>query len=200
MWSIAADLPAANALGGSAWGTMLVLGASLGGLVNVWAGPYACFGIDVACLLAAAVLALRVRRPLQAPRDPSAVITQPRRAIAEALRYIRRQPRVAALVTVKSAVGLGNGVLAVFPILATTVYGLSSIATGLLFAARGLGALVGPLLFRRVLGHRRWLMPGLAVSMGRVRVRVPGGVGKPVVLAGAHPRGDGPRRGVAATG
>ena len=26
-------------------------------------------------------------------------------------------------------------------------------------------ALIGPLLFRRVLGHRSWLMPGLAVSM-----------------------------------
>jgi hypothetical protein len=60
---------------------------------------------------------------------------------------------------------MGNGVLAVFPILATVVFGLTSLATGLLFAARGLGALLGPLLLRRVLVHQSWLLPGLAVSM-----------------------------------
>ncbi len=159
------DLPAANALAGSAWGTMLVVGASLGGLLDVAVGPYACFGIDLACLAAAALIVLRVRRPMQAPREPSARPVSPPRAIVEALGYIRREPRVLSLVTVKTAVGLGNGVLAVFPVLATVVYAVGSAGTGLLFAARGLGALVGPLLLRRVLTHRSWLMPGLAISM-----------------------------------
>ena len=161
----AEDLPAANALGGSAWGTMLVVGASLGGVVNAIAGPYVCFAIDVVCLALAAFLVTRVRRPMQQPREASFTPPPALTAIAEALRYILRHPRVLSLVTVKSAVGFGNGVLAVFPILASVVFGLSSIATGLLFAARGLGALVGPLLFRRVLTHRKWLMPGLALSM-----------------------------------
>ncbi len=159
------DLPAANALGGSAWGTMLVVGASLGGVVNQVFNPYVCFAIDLACLGVAALLVWLVRRPLQTPRDVDVAPTRPLRAIGEALRYIRREPRVLSLVTVKSAVGLGNGVLAVFPILATVVSAVGSVGTGLLFAARGIGALVGPLLLKRVLGHRSWLMPGLAVSM-----------------------------------
>src|SRR5690606_25680289 len=98
-------------------------------------------------------------------RGGSRVATPPWRAIGESLRYIRHNPRVASLVTVKSAVGLGNGVLAVFPILAVSVFTIGPIGTGLLFAARGLGALVGPLLMRRVLVRRTWLMPGLAISM-----------------------------------
>ena len=85
--------------------------------------------------------------------------------IAEALRFIRARPRVASLVTVKSGVGIGNGVLAAFPVLAATVFGMGAIATGLLFAARGLGVIVGPLLFRRLLERREWLLPGLAISM-----------------------------------
>jgi len=93
------------------------------------------------------------------------VAARPLHAMVEAVRYIRREPRVLSLVTVKSAVGLGNGVLAVFPVLSTLVFGIGSIGTGLLFAARGFGALIGPLLFRRVLTHRTWLMPGLALSM-----------------------------------
>jgi MFS family permease len=160
----AKDLPAANALAGSAWGTMAVVGASLGGVLSQVVSPYACFTITVVCLAGAALLVLRVRRPLQAsPTGPRAT-ARPLREIAEAVRFIRTRPQVVPLVTVKSAVGLGNGVLAVFPMLAG-VFGLGAIATGLLFAARGLGALTGPLLFRRVMEHRAWLVPGLALSM-----------------------------------
>jgi len=161
----AADLAAANALAGSAWGTMAVVGASLGGVLSQVVSPYACFGITVVCLAAAALLVLRVRRPLQASRSGPRVAARPVQEIAEAMRYIRARPRVASLVTVKSAVGLGNGVLAAFSVLAVVTYGLGAVATGLLFAARGVGVIVGPLLFRRVLEHRDWLVPGLAVSM-----------------------------------
>ena len=101
---------------------------------------------------------------MQAPREAAAP-TRTLRAIGESLRYIRREPRVLSLVTVKSAVGLGNGVLAVFPVLAIVVFAVGPLGTGLLFAARGLGALIGPLLLRRVLTHRTWLLPGLAISM-----------------------------------
>jgi MFS family permease len=161
----AVDLPAANALGGSAWGTMLVVGASLGGVLTAVFSPYVCFAIAVACLLVAAILVWRVRRPMQADRESAMAPARPLRAIGESLAYIRRNPRVLSLVTVKSAVGLGNGVLGVFPLLGTVVFGVGPIGTGLLFAARGLGAFIGPILFRRVLGHRSWLMPGLAISM-----------------------------------
>lgn len=157
------DLPAANALAGSAWGTMLVVGASLGGVVSAAVSPYACFAIAVAAIGVAAVLTSRIRRPLQGERDHSQPL-RPLRALTESLAYIRSETRVLSLVTVKSAVGLGNGVLAVFPVL-SAVFGAGSIGTGLLFAARGLGALSGPLLMRRVLTRSRWLMPAMAASM-----------------------------------
>ena len=160
-----ADLPAANSLGGSAWGTMLVVGASLGGVLSSAFGPYVCFGLTLVCLFGSASLVWRVRRPMQADRDPAVADARPLRAIGEALRFIRHNPRVLSLVTVKSAVGVGNGVLGVFPILATVVFAAGPLGTGLLFAARGLGALVGPLVLRPVLSRRSWLMPGLAVSM-----------------------------------
>ncbi|MGC4887461.1 MFS transporter [Micromonospora sp. DT227] len=158
------DLAAANAVAGSAWGTMAVVGASLGGILSAAAGPYACFWVAAAGLAGAAALAALIRRPLQAPRDPAAVVPRPAAAIREALGYIARRPRVLALVTVKSAVGLGNGVLTVFPLLAG-VYGVGAVGAGLLFAARGAGALVGPILMRRVLSNRAWLLTGLALSM-----------------------------------
>lgn len=158
------DLAAANAVAGSAWGTMTVVGASLGGILSAASGPYASFWVAAAGLAGAAVLAALIRRPLQAPRDPAATVPRTLAAIREALGYIAHRPRVLALVTVKSAVGLGNGVLTVFPLLAG-VYSVGAVGAGLLFAARGAGALVGPILMRRVLSNRAWLLTGLALSM-----------------------------------
>ncbi|WP_422743544.1 MFS transporter [Micromonospora sp. WMMD754] len=159
-----ADLAAGNAVAGSAWGTMTVVGASLGGILSAAAGAYASFWVAAAALAGAAGLAALIRRPLQAPRDPAATVPRTWAAIREALGYIAHRPRVLALVTVKSAVGLGNGVLTVFPLLAG-VYGVGAVGAGLLFAARGAGALVGPILMRRVLSNRAWLLTGLALSM-----------------------------------
>jgi MFS family permease len=158
-----ADLAQANVIAGASWGTMAVVAASLGGVLAAQIGPYACFGITAACLILAVLLVWPIRRPMQVavPASPSRTLA----AIGEALRYIGAQPRVAALVTVKSAVGLGNGVLTAFPLLAGTVFGIGASGTGALFGARGLGALVGPILLRRVLVHRSWLLPGIAVSM-----------------------------------
>jgi MFS family permease len=158
------DLATGNAVAGSAWGTMGVVGASLGGLISEAVGPYACFWIAAVALAAAAGLTGLIRRPLQAPRDHAVPAQRGWAALGEALRYISARPRLRALVTVKSAVGLGNGVLTVFPLLAG-VYGVGAIGAGLLFAARGAGAVAGPVLMRRVLTRRSWLLPGLALSM-----------------------------------
>ncbi|MEV6493494.1 MFS transporter [Actinoplanes sp. NPDC051633] len=157
------DLAAANAVSGSTWGTMTIVGASLGGVVSSAFGPYVSFGVTVVCLLAGAAVTALIRRPLQAPRETA---ERPRtwHALIEALRYIGARPRIRALVTVKSAVGLGNGVLTVFPLLAG-LFGVGALGAGLLFAVRGAGALVGPLVMGPVLRRRSWLLPGLALSM-----------------------------------
>ena len=55
--------------------------------------------------------------------------------------------------------------LALFSVLAIEVFAVGSIGTGLLFAARGAGALIGPFLLRRLIGEGRWLLGGLSISM-----------------------------------
>jgi MFS family permease len=180
-----ADLAAANALAGSAWGTMTIVGASLGGIISSAFGPYVSFGVAALSLLAAGVATALIRRPLQAPRQADNPVQQAWPALLEALRYIGARPRVRALVTVKSAVGLGNGVLTVFPLLAAS-FNVGALGAGLLFAVRGAGALVGPLLMRPVLNRRSWLLPGLALSMsayGLAYVGVAAAPWFPLVLA-----------------
>ncbi|MEV7226721.1 MULTISPECIES: MFS transporter [Polymorphospora] len=159
-----AELAGATAVAGAAWGTMAIVGASLGGVLSSAVGPYACFWIAAGALAVAIVLAGLIRRPLQAPRDGAQHVQHPVAALREAVQYVVRRPRLRALVTVKSGVGLGNGVLTVFPLLAG-VYGVGALGAGLLFAVRGVGALLGPMLMRPVLTRRSWLLPGVALSM-----------------------------------
>jgi MFS family permease len=158
------DLPAANVLAGSAWGTMLVIGASLGGILAQVIGNDGCYLLDTALLLVAAVLTMLVRRPFQADGH-GARHHGTGKALAEAVVYIRGDARVRALVTVKSAVGVGNGSLTLFPLLATAVFHTGPLGTGLFYAARGLGALAGPLMLRGPLMRPGRLLIGLAASM-----------------------------------
>jgi MFS family permease len=158
------DLPTANAIAGSAWGTMLVVGASLGGLIASLLGPHPSFLVAAASLAAATVLTLRIRGRFQAEREQRPA-TRAYPLLVEAVRYIAARPRVRALVTVKAAVGVGNGVIAAFPILASQVFGVGTFGMGLLYGARGLGAVIGPLLLRGVLTSPGRLLPGLAISM-----------------------------------
>lgn len=157
------DLPAANVLVGAAWGTMLAVGAAIGGLLDSLLGAQACFLIDAASFVLSALLVGSTRRAFQEERAPRTATPRLLGEVGESLSYIGRTPRVAALVTVKSAVGLGNGVLPLLPLLATGTFGVGPIGTGLLFAARG--ALLGPLAVRRWATQERWLWRVLLMGM-----------------------------------
>jgi MFS family permease len=106
-----------------------------------------------------------IRRPMQSPQEAPEHRQRAWPALIEGARYVAGRPRILALVTIRVGIGLGNGVLTVFPLLAG-LYGAGSVGTGLLFALRGAGAVVGPLLVRPLLGRRSWLLPGAALLMG----------------------------------
>jgi MFS family permease len=163
-----ADLAMANALSGAAWGTMLAVGAALGGLAAELVGPYWCFGIDVASFLLSAVLTALARTPFGEPRAERH--TTVRDDIRETLVYARADRRVIALLTCKPGPAMGNGVLALFPLLGPQVFGVGGTGVGLLFAARGLGAVTGPFVMRRFVardeGNLWWVLAASVASFG----------------------------------
>jgi MFS family permease len=157
-----ADLAAANAGAGAAFGTISIIAASIGGLLVAVFDPYISILLTMLALLAAVVLVWGIRQPFQSESNGQ---TSSLAAVREGFRFLLNAPRVRSLVTVKSAVGLGNGAFTVYPLLAVS-FGIGGIGTGLLFAARGLGVLLGPLLLSRQFStHGRWLIPSLGLSM-----------------------------------
>ena len=143
------DLATASVLSGASWGTMLAVGAALGGLVSATLGFTACFLIDAVLLLGAAVLTASTRRPFSDPTLPAREARPPLQDIGEAVGYARRDRRVLALITCKSGPAFGNGALSLFPLYGAAAFGLGPLGIGLMYSARGVGALAGPLLMRR---------------------------------------------------
>jgi MFS family permease len=147
------DLPTANVLVGSAWGTMLAVGAGVGGVFTALAGRDAAFVADAVSFLASALLLASIRRPFSEARDEHEVHPGIVSATAETLRYARSDSRVMALLAVKGGFGLAGGVLVLLPVFATTVYHQGDVGIGILYGLRGVGALVGPFLAKRIAGN-----------------------------------------------
>lgn len=151
------DLALAQSLMGAVWGSMLLVGAGIGGVVAEVFGIYTAFVIDAASFAVSAWLVRGIERPMQ-ERDAA----RPERSdLGAALRYIRGDRTVSRLVLAKVGVSSANGTVGLLPAFAAGKFAGTNIATGLLFAARGLGALLGPLLARGLAGATpsvRWIV------------------------------------------
>jgi MFS family permease len=143
----AEELASAQSLMGAVWGSMLMVGAGIGGLVAELFGRQTAFIVDAASFAISAWLHAGIRRPMQ-----QAVVGRAGGSVRSAIAYIRDTPVVLRLVFAKGGVSSANGIVGLLPAFAASRFAGTSIATGLLFAARGLGAMVGPMLARGAIG------------------------------------------------
>ena len=166
------DLAEANVLIGSAWGTMLAVGAALGGLVAATLGRDVAFAVNAASFGASALLIVGIRRSFRAPReDRQPGATNERGGVAESIRVVLRFARgnrtLAALLLAKTTFGVGTGVIVLLAVFGRDMFKAGDAGIGILFAARGLGALIGPFLVRSIVGvSERGLIGGIAASFG----------------------------------
>ena len=160
------DLPAANALNGSLWGTMLAVGAGLGGVVSGAFGADTAFLVDAVSFLVSAALLMSIRRRFSESRHETTEHPSAIDATRETWRFARRDRRVLSLLAVKFGFGAAAGLLALIPVMALDVFKSGNVGFGLLMAARGVGALIGPFLGHRIAGpgHRR-LFPAIGLSL-----------------------------------
>lgn len=146
----AEDLSTANALIGAAWGTMVAVGAAIGGVVAATLGRDATFAVYPFLFAVSAWLVLGVRRSLREPGAAPTELDAPlglaglRSTITETWGLARTDRTISALLFTKTTFGVGTGIIAMLAITSDELYGAGELGVGLLFAARGLGALVGP--------------------------------------------------------
>ncbi len=166
------ELPEANVLVGASWGTMLAVGAALGGAVAAVFGRDVAYVVNAASFAASAVLVLGIRRSFVEVRRGMGAESADRgghdgvvASIGTVLRFARGNRTLAALLLSKTTFGVGSGVIVLLAVFGRTVFGAGDVGIGVLFAARGLGALLGPFLVRGIAGtSERGLILGIAAS------------------------------------
>lgn len=161
------ELLPANALSAATWSLALAVGAATGGLVTALLGRNVAFVINSLSFFASAILIQRIRvRETHLEHASPSEDFSPSRARASTLRdgaeYIRQNPKVLVLVLAKAGLGCMGGMLLLLTVFGERIFpiaGKGALAMGLLYAARGVGAGVGPLIGDRVarnLQTRMW--------------------------------------------
>ena len=154
------ELLPANALSSATWSAMLAIGASVGGLVTAVAGRNAAFVVNAASFFASAWFIGRTRfdaTPAAVPRPSNLASLTGYADLAEGFRYVRRHPHVAALMFVKTGWGLAGGVLLLLAIFGQRIFpvaGSTAAGIGVLYGARGIGAGLGPIGLRWMIGQK----------------------------------------------
>jgi MFS family permease len=142
------ELAPATVLMGSTWGTMLAAGAAIGGLVTMKFGRDLSFVVDAASFLLSAGILWMMRARFSEQRSPHHEYPPLLESFRQTFSYAKAHPRVLALLTVKGGYSIGAGVIAMLSVFGKEVFRAGAVGIGLLFAARGLGALFGPFMVR----------------------------------------------------
>ncbi|TMC29625.1 MAG: MFS transporter [Chloroflexi bacterium] len=160
------ELASAVALNSTAFNLARIVGPAIGGIVIAAFGVAACFWLNGASYLGviAALLTIR-RRPLTAGPLLSAL-----ELIVEALRYVARTPALAGLFLLLFVAGtFGANFNLVLPLFTRVTLHANADTLGYLFAAQGVGALIGALTMtaagRFLLHPRRIVLGGLLFAL-----------------------------------
>ncbi len=134
------ELASAVALNSIAFNLARVIGPALGGIVIATLGVAACFSLNAISYLGVMIALLTIRRrPLTAGPPQTAI-----QLIGEALRYVGRTPTLAGLFLLLLIAGtFGANFNLVLPLFTRVVLHANADTLGYLFAAQGLGALIG---------------------------------------------------------
>src|SRR6476659_10428670 len=171
------ELVSANAISSVTWSVMLTLGAAIGGVVTGLFGTNVSFILDALSFLLSAALITSVRIPKRPPREKQKLTVNRALGITETIegvRYVKKRPRVLALLLVKPAWGMGGGILTLLAVFGEKIFPVGRDAAtgiGVLFAARGIGTAVGPIVARRISGEGKKSMQisiGVAFLIGGV--------------------------------
>ncbi|HEX9037482.1 MAG TPA: MFS transporter [Ktedonobacterales bacterium] len=160
------SLAGANALEGMSIGSMTILGAALGGVAATWFGPRPSFIINAVSFALSAILTISVAIPRTLSSE-----TRGLAALQEPLSLIRRSPALKLVFALSFVVPLGAGASQTLtPVYGARVFNAGDQGIGTLFAAIGVGYLLGGLVAPRFAARPSLTMVVSLVACGMMEV------------------------------
>ena len=165
------ELPIVAMLGQTTFATMLFVGAFLGGAVTTLFGRDAAFILNAASFAASAVLISRTRASFSDQNSRSALSGGGvLRVLTEGLRYLRGDAFVRGYILAKPAAAWALGAFGLFGTYSVLIYKAGDWGTSLLYAGRGIGAFVSPLLVAGLIARQDLPRMHRIISIGMVLV------------------------------
>ncbi len=151
------ELGTANVLGTITWSVMLTLGAAVGGLVSGIFGIYTAFTIDGITFLLSIVFLLMVTYSHDVDAESDQSVSAAMQSYIDGLRYLRQKSDILLIALHKSflTVTTWAGIQVIQVSIAEDLFVIGeggSISLGLMFAFQGIGAALGPVVGRYIVG------------------------------------------------
>lgn len=154
------ELLTANALSSATWSVMLAAGAALGGFATEFLGVRGVFIIDSLTYIVSAFFIYRTTIPQETDVRPVGPLLRTAiREILDGWRHLRIYPRVGRIALAKVAwAGAGGGLVFMLALLGEQLRPeAEAVGIGLLYAVRGVGTGIGPIVARAVFTDwKRW--------------------------------------------
>jgi MFS family permease len=160
----------ANMLGGVTWSVMSAVGGALGGLVAGTFGIMTALVIDSSTFAISALLIAHIMPGKPNPRVHIRTTIKPLADFMDSLRTVRQRPTIATTLLVKGSSSLGSmdTLMIVYATALFTVGDRGAVSLGILWAAYGMGAVLGPFVFEpfndgSITRMRRFILAGFAL-------------------------------------
>ncbi|SMO88838.1 MFS transporter [Gracilimonas mengyeensis] len=172
------DLTNANIISTATWSIIFTTGMAIGGFATEWLGTDRVLILDTLTYLLSAWFVYRAAIPQKSLSDAELKRTRnPFKGISEGLRYLLSNRHILrpSLAKGTSTMFLG-GLVYLLIIVSEEVLMMGSIGLGLLYAARGFGTGIGPIIGRRIFRDEKdWVkMMGLSILFCGVMYMVVG--------------------------
>jgi len=172
------ELVNANVLSAASWSIIFAIGMGVGGLATSWLGTDLVFIIDSISYVISAWFIYGAVIPQERMDEEELRRTRnPFHGIIEGFRYLLDNPHILRPTLAKSSFTLFLGALVYMLILvAEDILMMGSVGLGLLYAARGIGTGIGPVIGRRIFqDERRWIRAiGMCMMFGGMMYLVVG--------------------------
>ena len=141
----------ANTLSNVTWSVMLAIGAMIGGIITAAFGTTTALVVDAASFGVSALILMTVHVQQKVQTPSEAAMPMAKTGFKDGLAYVRSHPQIGILLLVKFGLSVGN-VDTLMIAYGTALFVMGENGTGslgILYAAFGLGALLGPALLNR---------------------------------------------------
>ena len=154
------ELVRANIISNLSWSIIFTTGMGIGGLATAWMGTDWVFVVNGTGYIFSTWFLFKAVIPHRRDEKTMLALSNPVRGIADGYRFIFANPHILRPALAKGTITFFLGALAYMLILVSEeILLMGSIGLGLLYASRGFGTAVGPVLVRRYISdERKWVM------------------------------------------